>query len=290
MTIVRFTNIPQPVIKAILIFALALSVRIGLHLAYTPPLTSDAREYFINSQSLTNEARHFSYDHWYQRTPAYVLYLHLTQQSMIIQILLSALTCVLLEILYRHAGLVFAFYLPSIAFSNLYMKETLLVFLFVLAVVLLRNHKIWLILVLPIIFAGFVSYGSVIDYNSQLAQASARSVSDKLFVLWRPEWNYLFLVERPPYWFTWILRGSFYVFYIPVMFLFIRKVRLMDFEVWLALGITVIAILGLANERYREPVMPFVIGFVVPHALESIRNIKSHLSTLGHPSHEFPVP
>lgn len=274
-------------VKALGIFLVAFSVRLSLHLLYTPPLTSDAREYYINSQTLSNEARHFSYEHWYQRTPAYMLYLHLTNQSLILQILLSALTCVLLELLYRHAGWIYAFYLPSIAFSNLFMKETVLAFLFVLAVVLLRNHKMWLVLVLPIVFAGFISYGPVIDYNTQLAQASARSVSDKLYLLWRPEWNYLFLVERPVYWLTWILRGSFYVFYIPVMFLFVRKVSLMDFEVWLCLGLSVIAILGLGSERYREPVMPFIIGFIIPHAMESIRRTSFHLSTLRRPTGEF---
>ena len=262
----------------VMVFATALVVRFGLHVFYTSPLISDAREYYINSEHLENKAQHFSYDHWYQRTPVYIAYLHCTGRSLAIQIVLSALTCVLLELLYRHAGWVYALYLPGIAYANTYLKETLLVFLFVLAVYLLRNRKMWLVIVLPLIFAGFISYGGVIAYNVAIATDASRSISDKLYGLWRPEWNYLMLVESPPYWLSWLLRGPFYLFYVPVMFLFVRKVTLVDFEAWLAIGISVVSIFSFGVERYREPVMPFIIGFVVPHALTAYRAAREQVA------------
>jgi hypothetical protein len=263
-----------------MIFIVAFVLRFGLHLAYTPPLTSDAREYFINSQTLENTARHFAYDRWYERTPAYMAYLHLTQQSLFIQILLSALTCVLIEVLYRSAGWVYVFYLPSIVFSNMYLKETLLIFLFVLAVYVFRNRKLWLVFVLPVVFSGFISYGGVFEHNAAIAADASRSISDKLYGLWRPEWNYIFFVPEPAEWLTWLLRGGYYLFYGPVMFLFLRHVRLTDFEAWLALGISVVGVFAFGVERYREPVMPFIIGFVVPHAqraLEGLRPLRAVL-------------
>lgn len=259
------------------IFLVALALRLGLYLAYTPPLVGDAEEYFINSQTLENTAHHFPYEHWYQRTPVYMTFLHIVHQSLLPQIILSALTCVLLELLYPYAGWVFTFYTPGIMYSNVYMKETLLVFLFVLAVYLLRHHKWWLLLVLPLIFAGFVSYGGVWEYNSEFA-AGQRSFIHRLTILWRPEWHFTILVPYPPAWLEVLLRGTFILFYFPLLFLFVRKVKLTDFELWLVLGFSLVAVFSFGNERFREPVMPFIIGYVTPVAAGMIRSASAILT------------
>jgi len=268
----------KPTIRTLLpILVVALAIRLALYLSYTPPLIGDAREYFYNSQTLENTVRLWPYEHWYQRTPAYMGFLHLTGQSLLIQILLSALTCVLLELLYRHAGWVYAFYPPSIMYANVYMKETLLVFLFVLAVYLLRNHRWWLLLVLPAIFAGFVSYGGVWEYNTAFA-AGQRSFIPRIYILWRPEWHFTILVPTPPEWLELLLRGSFILFYIPLIILFIRKVKFTDFEFWLVTCFSLIAVFSFGNERFREPVMPFIIGFVTPIAVKMLGRLREMLT------------
>ncbi len=261
----------------LLLFGIALALRLVLHVAYTPPLVGDAKEYYYNSQTLENTVGQFPYAHWYQRTPAYMAFLHFTGQSLLLQILLSALTCVLLELLYRYGGWVYAFYTPSIMYSNVYMKETLLVFLFVLAVYLLRERKWWLLVALPAIFAGFVSYGGVWEYNEAIA-AGQRSFVHRVTILWRPEWHFTILAPAPPEWLEVLLRGSFILFYVPLILLFIRKVRLTDFEFWLVALFSLVAIFSFGNERFREPVMPFIIGFVTPFALDLLKRLRAFLA------------
>lgn len=156
-------------LRLAILFVVALALRLIFHLLYTPPLIGDALEYYFNSQTLENVVRMFPYDHWYERTPVCMAFLYITNQNLLIQIILSAATCVLLELLYRHARWVYAFYLPSIFFSNTYVKEPLLIFLFVTAAYLLRNHRSWLLIVLPAIFAGFISYGDVWRYNAEMS-------------------------------------------------------------------------------------------------------------------------
>jgi hypothetical protein len=252
--------------RLLMIFALALGVRLLMYIVYTPPLIGDPREYYINSMSMENTVRLFPYQHWYERTPVYMAFLHFTGRSLLIQILLSALTCVLLELQYRHAGWVYALYLPSIFFANGYLKETLLIFLFVLAVLLLRRHPWWLLLVLPAIFAGFISYGGVMEYNAEFA-AGQRSIIYRIYVMWRPEWPFAVLIPHPPEWLATLLRGIYILFYVPLMVIFIRNIRWTDLELWLFAGFVLLAIFSFGNERYREPVMPFLIGYVTPIAL-----------------------
>ena len=259
------------------VFLVAFVIRLGLYLAYTPPLVGDAEEYYINSQTLENTARHFPYEHWYQRTPVYMGFLHICHQNLLPQIVLSAATCSLVESMYPYGGWVYALYTPGIMYSNVYMKETLLVFLFVLAAFLFRRHRWWLLLVLPLIFAGFVSYGGVWEYNAEFA-AGQRSFIHRLTILWRPEWHFTILVPNPPAWLEIVLRGTFILFYFPLVFLFLRKVKLTDFELWLVTGFSLVAIFSFGNERFREPVMPFIIGYVAPIAAAMIRAAKASLS------------
>lgn len=276
-------NLPsiRPTARTLLwIFGVAFAVRLALHVAYTPPLIGDAHEYYYNSQTLDNTVGQFPYEHWYQRSPVYTGFLHLTGQSLLVQILLAALTCVVLELLYRRAGWAYAFYPPGIMYANVYMKETLLIFLFVLVAYLLRNHKWWLLLALPVIFAGFISYGGVWEYNTAVA-AGQRSFIHRVYILWRPEWHFTILIPTPPPWLELILRGSFILVYVPVVILFIRKVTFSDFEFWLVTGFSLVAVFSFGNERFREPVMPFIIGYVTPIAAGLAGNIRRMLAERG---------
>jgi len=262
------------------IFLTAFAVRFGLYSVYTPPLLYDAREYYINSQTLENTARHLPYDHWYERTPAYMLFLHLVRQNLVVQIFLSALTCVLLELLYRHSGWFYAFYLPGICYSNMYMKETLLVFFFVGAVYVFRKHRGWLVLVLPLLFASFLSYGAVWEYNKQHIRILDRVFTEHIWALWKPEWGYSDFVPEPAPWLSWLLRGLFFIYYTPVMFLFLRKIRIGDFELWIVLGLTVVAILSFGIARYREAAMPFIVGYAAPYLIQAANRARIHLAGL----------
>jgi hypothetical protein len=274
----------KPTLRTLLLISgVALALRLAIYFSYSAPLIGDAREYYYNSQTLENTVRQFPYEHWYQRSPAYMAFLHLTAQSLLLQIVLSALTCVLLELLYPYAGWVYAFYPPGIMYANVYMKETLLIFLFVLAVYLLRKHTWWLLLVLPLIFAGFVSYGGVWEYNSAFA-AGQRSFIHRLYILWRPEWHFTILVPTPPEWLELLLRGSFILFFLPLIVIFIRRVKFTDFEFWLVTGFSLIAIFSFGNERFREPVMPFVIGYVTPIAVDMVRRLREMLTAERKPT------
>jgi hypothetical protein len=208
-----------------------------------------------------------------------MLFLHFTHQSLLVQILLSAFSCVLLELLYRHGGWALAFYPPSIMYANVYMKETLLVFLFLLAAVLLRDRKRWLIIVLPLIFTGFVSYGGVWEYNEAFS-AGQRSLIHRLYILWRPDYHFMILIPHPPQWLEAVLRGTFALAYIPTMFLFLRYIRWRDPELWIAVGVSLLSAFSFGNERFREPAMPFVLGFVAPIAILHIRSGVARLNVL----------
>jgi len=246
------------------IFCTALILRLTIYIVYDPPLFGDTEEYFINSQTMSNTTGNFEYDYWFQRTPLYLLYLNVTHQNLLIQIIISVLTCVLLEKLFLNAGWLFAFYLPGIIYCNTYMKETLLTFLFVVAVYLFRRKKNWLILFIPIIFMGFISYGPVWDYNTESASLQ-KSFTYKIWALWRPDWNYSMVFPHPGKFLEILLRNVSMLLYIPTMIIFFRKIHFKDYELWLALFITLVAIFSFGLERYREPVMPFIIGYTLPY-------------------------
>ena len=263
----------------LLLFAAALALRGIIPLVYDAPLVGDAREYYINSQTLENTVGLWPYEHWYQRTPAYMAFLHITHQSLLLQILLSALTCVLLDLQYPRAGWALALYPPGIMYANVYMKETLLVFLFVLAAWLLRDRKRWLLLVFPVIFAGFISYGGVWEYNETFA-AGQRSLIHRLYILWRPDYHFLILIPHPPQLLESFLRGTFVLAYVPIMFLFLRHIRWRDPELWIVVGISLLSAFSFGNERFREPAMPFVLGFVTPIAIELVNTGYARLAAL----------
>ena len=97
-----------------------------------PFIAFDSYEYYHNSKNLEvwDEAKeHHLYDRWYERTPAYVLFLHLTGEYAIpIQIILSTITVLLVYKINPIAGWLLCFYPVHILGANQYMKETLMIF------------------------------------------------------------------------------------------------------------------------------------------------------------------
>jgi hypothetical protein len=43
-------------------------------------------------------------------------------------------------------------------------------------------------------------------------------------------------------------------------------------------GVSLVAIFAFGNERFREPVMPFIIGFVAPIAMEMVQKLQKILT------------
>lgn len=183
----------------------------------------------------------FGYSNWYERTPVYTLFLHLTYQSLIIQMVLSAIGVVLMWKLNALAGLIWCFYIPDILHSSTYWKTSLLCFLIIGMVTLIKDKRILFVSIL-VLMLGFISYGSVIDYNIGMSKGFMANV----FEMWKPSWAIY----------------SSWIFAIPqALFLlyFIRNVELRSFEVAIVLTFTIIYGFIYAHTLMREPLMPILI-------------------------------
>jgi len=133
--------------KYLTIFAVALTIRIITMLIFSQYFDdyshkeSDAKAHYetsINLEVPKEQQETIGYKDWWVRTPVYVLYLHLTHQSLLLQILISAFTVLLLYKINPLAGWIFCFYPQSIILSFNFNKETLL--WFVLAILLYAIH------------------------------------------------------------------------------------------------------------------------------------------------------
>ena len=129
------------------IFAVAFSIRIITMLIFSyyfdnySHKESDAKAHYLTSINLEvpkESQETIGYKDWWVRTPVYVLYLHITHQSLLLQILISAFTVLLLYKINPLAGWIFCFYPQSIILSFNFNKETLL--WFVLAMLLYVIH------------------------------------------------------------------------------------------------------------------------------------------------------
>ena len=123
--------------KYLTIFAVALTIRIITMLIFSQYFDnyshkeSDAKAHYLTSINLEvpKESQEvIGYKDWWVRTPVYVLYLHLTRQSLLLQILISAFTVLLLYKINPLAGWIFCFYPQSIILSFQYNKEVLIWF------------------------------------------------------------------------------------------------------------------------------------------------------------------
>jgi hypothetical protein len=129
------------------IFAVAFSIRIITMLIFSyyfdnySHKESDAKAHYLTSINLEvpkESQETIGYKDWWVRTPVYVLYLHITHQSLLLQILISAFTVLLLYKINPLAGWIFCFYPQSIILSFNFNKETLL--WYVLAMLLYAIH------------------------------------------------------------------------------------------------------------------------------------------------------
>lgn len=217
---------------------------------------TDSVEYFITSIDFGPLGIHKSllgYDYWYERTPAYILYLHLTHRELIIQVLISSISCLIMYRLSKTAGILWMFYIQDIMYSFQYQKETLLLFFIILAIYLFKDNKIWLLIAIPLTIIPFSSFGGVIIFN----HSSSKGFLSNFWNLWKPAFDIFVLYSK---WFVYIQALP----YTLMIIYFIRKTRALtpEFGLFLLLSITYSIIYG--QPRYREPFMPLLFLFCAP--------------------------
>jgi hypothetical protein len=131
------------------IFLIALLIRLSawfiFELAYNDASFPhfDSYEYYYNSESLAvwePAKEKLGYDSWYERTPAYTLFLYLTDRILLMQILISAFGVLLMYRMNKAAGWAWCFYPMDIIHSFQYMKETLLIFIIISIIYAFKKH------------------------------------------------------------------------------------------------------------------------------------------------------
>jgi hypothetical protein len=133
------------------IFLLALTVRLAVFIifsfVYENPTHKESEasimyETSINLEPTEEMKSKIHYTQWWERSPVYVYFLHVTNQSIELQLLLSALTVLLIYKINHVAGWIFCFYPQSVILSFQYNKETLLWFIeAVIFLIIFRRYK-----------------------------------------------------------------------------------------------------------------------------------------------------
>lgn len=242
------------------VLILSLSIRLiswnccGSILGFHP--NGDSIEYYVTSINLEPMEIHklyWGYSHWYERTPVYVLFLHLIHRELIIQVILSAIACLLMFKLNKVAGVLWMIYPQDIIYSFQYGKETLLLFFIICAIYVLRDKREYLLLAIPIIILGFVCYGGVISANRSLGNG----FMSNFWELWKPAFNIS------------VAYGKAFVYiqavpYTLAMLYFIRHCRLLSQEFGMFLILSIVYGVIYGDPRYREPFMPMLFLYIGP--------------------------
>jgi len=249
--------------KILIIFCAALAIRLYIHLIVNNPLGSqDAHTYYTESQTFKlsdwTSKRHITTSYmgedrdtysYLVRSPAYILYLYLTQRNLYLQIFINVLAIVLLFRINKVAGWIYCFYPVNILDSIMYHKEAVMIPLVILSLYLIKNKWI-LVPTILLIVAAFQSYGTVVT-NTFIS--SHQGVLQNIWELWKP------VFTRLPSWWNYIL----FIPYSFMMFMFIRKQKIWSYQFELFCIWTVVygLIYGLA--RYREPLIPVILLSVI---------------------------
>lgn len=212
----------------------------------------DASDFYYTSLNLEVPkvtGDYWGYSEWYQRSPLHTLVLYLTNQSILFQIGLSVLTCLLLFKINTIAGWIYAFYPQSIIYSNLYTKVTLMLFLFVLCMYLFGEKPYLIVVSAVAIQLLFISSFNINPQTTGILTEFNKPIIDKMFNLWKP-----FVEHTPVIFGKWLI----YIQILPysiLMFLFIRKVRF-NYAWIIFIIFTIGAGLQYAHTFHREFIMP----------------------------------
>lgn len=247
--------------QLLIIFIIALILRTIIYTSLKSSgdnpefLFFDSIEYYTVSQNLTvpsfitnhlGASGHIlGYTHWYERTPAYMLFLHIVtvNNAIWLQILLSSIGVVLMYKMNSIAGYIWCVYPVSVFNSFQFMKETLLIFLIILAVFYLRDKKMILYFVILGIMLMFASYGKTFQFHPK------QGFMQNFYEMWKPSFNMI------PLFLSYIL----FLPYILFMFYFVRHVDVRSFEMMIVITFTLVYSLVYGQNRFREPLMPILI-------------------------------
>jgi hypothetical protein len=197
----------------------------------------------------------WEYEHWWSRSPAYILFLSIfTYQEtvLVIQLLLSIFSVVLLYKCDIRLGWIWCFYPQDWGYWMNTNKETLLLFVCIVAIFYLWNNKWWLVLTIPIIITMFASYG--------MNHPETKFMQD-FWELWKPSFNLIYSdLSR------WVMIPA----YICLIWLFIKKVNLWSPVMVLVIILSITYGSTFGQSRYREPILPLMIATILPQ--QKIKN------------------
>jgi len=223
----------------------------------TVPLV-DCTEYYNNSLNLSVTpffGEYYGYNNWYERNPLHIFFLWLTHQSLLFQIVLSAFSVALLFKLNKYAGIIYLLYPQHILYSVLYLRLTLLIFLVILSIYMLRNRsQYWLI---PIIIFLQIAFGSVMQLHPStpgMMREYKYKMMDNIWHFWKPSFNYISSVTK----------NNLFIYlqalpYVALMLMFIKKVRLSSPIFILCVIFSIGFGLMFAHEYHREILMPLIV-------------------------------
>lgn len=243
-------NNQQSLLK-IFIFALLIRLLFYVFIKFfigNPEFMSfDSWEYFYNSQNLEvwqKAKEYIGYEYWYQRTPAYVLFLYIIrpENAIAIQIIISSLGVTIMYKMNRIAGWLWCLYPISIFNSFQFMKETVYIFLIICLIYILRRRMISLYISILILTLTFASYGTIFNFHP--SQGFMRN----FYEMWMPSFNML-----PIQW-NYIL----FIPYVCFMFYFVRHIEIISFEFLITITFTIVYSIIYAQPRFREPLMPIL--------------------------------
>lgn len=235
---------------------IALILRLLFWFIYNEQIfNEDAYEYWHNSRYWIPSDYYsdlWGYTHWYQRSPAYTIFLSFftSKNSVILtQIILSVIGTGLLFKLNKTVGWIWGIvYIQDIGYPITTNKETVLIFLCILSIYLLYNKQWYLVGIIPLIITIFTSF---------ISNQPDTKFMWNIWELWKPSFNMIpgynpvFLYLQMP-------------LYIMLMFTFIRKVKLKSPIFVLCLILTFAYGFTYGQQRYREPLMSLILLTVIP--------------------------
>lgn len=264
------------------VFICALGVRLlfwkifGTYMSY---FRVDSMEYYqtsINFEPPEIIRLLLGYNYWYERTPAYILFLHLIHREIFIQIIISSFSVVLLYRINKIAGWLWCFYLQEIMYSFQYAKESLLLFFIILSIYYLKNNKRWLIILIPLIIIPFSSFGGVIRFNHNYGQGFLSN----LWNLWKPAFDITVVYSK---WFVYLQVIPYSI----VFFYFLRNVKLFSLEFCIAAGLSIVYGIIYGQPRYREPFMPLLLLYIADPLFVYCKNLMKRLKEFYVVTQEF---
>ncbi len=233
--------------KIIFLILIALVLRLAMLPAVSKLFVTDARQYYIISEKLEVPAdvtAQYGFTKWYEWSPAHILFLHFTNRSLAVQILLSVLTVFILSKVNIKLAWVWCLYPVAVAFSVTYFKENLLFFCFAVILYISTRNKWYIFLVFPItlLFTGLGAY----NYNQSISLGFASNIIQ----MWKPGFHILRVFGD----WTYILAVPYTI----IIIAFVRCARF-NLNTIVIILYTLIYCTVYGAPRFREPILIILI-------------------------------